>query len=68
MHKFALRNNLGDTSTPVVGAYNNDTLNGIDANERIMFTPTELTPNTIYYQCPLHSGMSGTITIKDYTI
>jgi hypothetical protein len=63
-HPFALRNNLNVT-TPVSGTYNNDTING-GSSGRILFTPTNSTPNQIYYQCTIHSTMSGIIIIKDY--
>ena len=64
-HPFALRVSNGDTSTAVDGAYNNNVASGI-ASGRVMFTPNSATPNTIYYQCAIHSGMIGTISIKDY--
>jgi hypothetical protein len=64
-HPFALRISNGNTSSPVDGAYNNNVASGI-ASGRIMFTPNSTTPDTIYYQCVIHAGMIGTISIKDY--
>ena len=64
-HPFTLRISSGDTSSSVDGAYNNNVASGITSG-RVMFTPNSATPNTIYYQCAIHSGMLGTISIKDY--
>ena len=64
-HPFTLRISSGDTSSSVDGAYNNNVASGITSG-RVMFTPNSATPNTIYYQCAIHSGMIGTISIKDY--
>lgn len=64
-HPFALRVNLNDTVNEVQGSYNNNPTNGI-VNNTIMFTPNNNTPNTIFYQCSIHSNMNGTIYIKDY--
>ena len=64
-HPFALIAGSLDTVTQISGAYNNDTNNGRTSG-RILFTPNQNTPNTIYYQCAVHSSMIGTIYIKDY--
>jgi hypothetical protein len=66
-HPFALRVSNGNTSSPVDGAYNNNVASGI-ASGRVMFTPNSATPDTIYYQCVIHAGMIGTISIKDYNL
>jgi len=66
-HPFALRISNGDTSSPVDGAYNNNVAAGITSG-RVMFTPNNATPDTIYYQCASHSSMIGTINIKDYNL
>jgi hypothetical protein len=66
-HPFALRVSNGNTSSSVDGAYNNDVASGI-ASGRVMFTPNSATPDTIYYQCAIHAGMIGTISIKDYNL
>jgi hypothetical protein len=64
-HPFVLRAALGDTSTAIPGTWNNSPATGI-IGDRILFTPTQSTPNTIYYQCTIHSAMSGIISILDY--
>jgi hypothetical protein len=66
-HPFALRISNGDTSTAVDGAYNNNVAAGITSG-RVMFTPNSATPDTIYYQCTIHSSMIGIISIKDYNL
>jgi hypothetical protein len=63
-HPFALRLASNSTS-PVSGTYNNNPSTGI-SSDRVLFTPTSATPNSIIYQCAIHSAMSGVITIKDY--
>jgi len=64
-HPMALRAAPGDTTTVITGAYNNNIVSGTK-NSRIMFTPAQTTPDVIYYQCTVHSAMSGIIIIKDY--
>ena len=64
-HPFALRAALGDTSTAITGTFNNNPNTGI-VGSRMYFTPQSSTPNTIYYQCTVHSSMSGVISILDY--
>jgi alpha-tubulin suppressor-like RCC1 family protein len=63
-HPFALRLASNSTS-PVSGTYNNNPATGI-SSDRVLFTPTSATPNSIIYQCAIHSSMSGVIAIKDY--
>jgi len=64
-HPFALRISPDNTFLSVSGTYNNNVVSGITSG-RVMFTPDSGTPNTIYYQCAIHSGMLGTISIRDY--
>jgi hypothetical protein len=64
-YAFALRAALGDTSTVIAGAYNNDIVSGV-TNKTILFTPTSATPNNIYYQGPIYLVMNNVINITDY--
>lgn len=64
-HPFALRISPGNTFVSVSGTYNNNVVSGITSG-RVMFTPDIATPNTIVYQCTIHSAMSGTISIRNY--
>ena len=59
---FALRNSFGDES-PVIGTYNNDTVNG-KVYDTVMFTPTSGTPSLIVYTSN-YPSITGIIIIAD---
>ncbi len=62
-HPFALRLSSGNTAT-VPGTTNNDPVNGLaNTNTLISYRVPNDAPNSIVYQCVIHSGMIGTINI-----
>jgi len=64
-HPFALRLSSGNTSA-VPGTTNNDPVNGLaNTSTLIIYRVPNDAPNSIVYQCVIHSGMIGTINIVD---
>ena len=63
-HPFYIKAALGAGS---FGSYDDDVdINGVQYG-RIVFTKTENTPDTLYYQCGNHGGMWGQIYVRSYS-
>lgn len=60
-HPFEIRLSNGGS------AYNTGVVNNAAANGSIIFAPDMSAPNTLVYQCTVHSGMVGDIVILDNT-
>lgn len=64
-HPFALRLSNGNTSA-VPGTTNNNPVNGLaNTSTLIIYRVPNNAPNSIVYQCTVHSSMIGTINIVD---
>lgn len=62
-HPLALRLASGDTSA-IPGAEGNDSVNGIAESSFVYRIPYDA-PNTLVYQCAVHSNMVGNISVVD---
>ena len=60
-HPFEIRLSNGGS------AYNTGVVNNAAADGAIIFAPDMSAPNTLVYQCTVHSGMVGDIVILDNT-
>jgi hypothetical protein len=61
---FVANTYVGEYTTGVVGSRNN----GSVGQTTLVFTVPQNAPDTLYYQCGVHSSMRGTITIKDLAV
>ena len=61
---FVANTYVGEYTTGVVGSRNN----GSAGQTTLVFTVPNNAPDTLYYQCGVHSSMRGTITIKDLAV
>ena len=61
---FVANTYVGEYTTGVVGSRNN----GSAGQTTLVFTIPNNAPDTLYYQCGVHSSMRGTITIKDLAV
>ena len=61
---FVANTYVGEYTTGVVGSRNN----GSTGQTTLVFTVPQNAPDTLYYQCGVHSSMRGTITIKDLAV
>lgn len=73
-HPFYLTtdNGTGFVANTYVGEYTNGVTgsrnNGSSGQTTLVFTVPNNAPDTLYYQCGVHSSMRGTITIKDLAV
>ena len=61
---FVANTYVGEYTTGVTGSRNN----GSAGQTTLVFTVPNNAPDTLYYQCGVHSSMRGTITIKDLAV
>jgi hypothetical protein len=61
---FVANSYVGEYTTGVTGSRNN----GSAGQTTLVFTVPNGAPDTLYYQCGVHSSMRGTITIKDLAV
>lgn len=62
-HPIALRLSSGDTNV-IPGTTGNDPVNGVDSSSVTYRVPLDA-PNSLVYQCAVHSNMVGNIIITD---
>jgi hypothetical protein len=69
-HPFYLTTDNGSSYTS--GSYAFEYTNGVTGsrtdNGTVTFTVPQEAPDTLYYQCGIHSSMRGSITIKDLAV
>ena len=61
---FVANSYVGEYTTGVTGSRNN----GTTGKTTLTFTVPSNAPDTLYYQCGVHSAMRGTITIKNLAV
>ena len=61
---FVANTYVGEYTTGVTGSRNN----GSAGQTTLVFTVPNNAPDTLYYQCGVHSSMRGTITIRDLAV
>lgn len=61
---FIANTYVGEYTTGVTGSRNN----GSAGQTTLVFTVPNGAPDTLYYQCGVHSMMRGTITVKDLAV
>ena len=61
---FVANTYVGEYTTGVTGSRNN----GTTGKTTLTFAVPNNAPDTLYYQCGVHSAMRGTITIKDLAV
>ena len=61
---FVANTYVGEYTTGVTGSRNN----GSAGQTTLVFTVPNNAPDTLYYQCGMHSSMRGTITIRDLAV
>jgi hypothetical protein len=61
---FVANTYVGEYTTGVIGSRNN----GSAGQTTLVFTVPNNAPDTLYYQCGVHSVMRGTITIKNLAV
>jgi plastocyanin len=61
---FVANTYVGEYTTGVTGSRNN----GTTGKTTLVFTVPSNAPDTLYYQCGVHSAMRGTITIKSLAV
>lgn len=61
---FVANTYVGEYTTGVTGSRNN----GTTGKTTLVFTVPQNAPDTLYYQCGVHSSMRGAIVIKDLAV
>lgn len=64
-HPFWIKSTLGGFSSGSFGSFNTGVINNGASSGSVVFTVPASAPNQLFYQCGIHPGMTGTLTIID---
>jgi len=64
-HPFWIKSTLGGFFSGGAGAFNTGVTNNGATSGSVIFNVPANAPNQLFYQCGIHPGMSGTLTIVD---
>jgi hypothetical protein len=64
-HPFWIKTNLGGFFSGGAGAFTTGVINNGGTSGSVIFTVPASAPNQLFYQCGIHDGMFGALTIVD---
>ena len=64
-HPFWIKTNLGGFFSGGAGAFSNGVINNGATSGSLTFTVPASAPDQLFYQCGIHPGMAGPLTITD---